>query len=158
MDANHPKRRKDKLNPYTIYQSKDGEYFISFVDGTGVHQHLNVSQELYDLFDTFELEDVSYMNVVDRHIEHSEQTDESLNARAAVKPAMLEDEVILDMRNKELHKAIMSLPEVQRRRILLYYFSELTFEQIAEMEGCKHPAIIKSVKLAIQNLKKYFQK
>ena len=153
MDANHPKRRKDKLNPYTIYQSKDGEYFISFVDGTGVHQHLNVSQELYDLFDTFELEDVSYMNVVDRHIEHSEQTDESLNARAAVKPAMLEDEVILDMRNKELHKAIMSLPEVQRRRIVLYYFSGLTYEQIADKEGCTKRAIKFSIDIAIKKLK-----
>lgn len=153
MDANHPKRRKDKLNPYTIYQTKDGECFILFVDGAGIHQQLNVSQELFNLFDTFELEDISYMNVVDRHIEHSEQTDESLNARAAIKPAMLEDEVILDMRNKKLHNAIMSLPEVQRRRILLYYFSELTFEQIAKMEGCTKRAIKFSVDIAIKKLK-----
>ena len=93
------------------------------------------------------------MNVVDRHIEQSEQTDESLNARAAVKPTPVEDEVIHDIRDKELHTVIMSLPEVQRRRVILYYFSGLTYEQIAEMEGCTKRAVKFSVDIAIKKLK-----
>lgn len=48
------------------------------------------------------------------------------------------------------------LPEKQYRRLVLYYFGELTYEQIAEMEGCSHPAIIKSIKAAVKAMKKYF--
>ena len=32
MEGNHPKRRKDKYNPYTIYE-KDGRFYVSFKDG-----------------------------------------------------------------------------------------------------------------------------
>ena len=59
----------------------------------------------------------------------------------------------------ELHFSvdyIGKLPEVQRRRLILYYFSGYTYQQIAEMEGCKHPAIMKSVAAAEKKLKKYF--
>ena len=55
-----------------------------------------------------------------------------------------------------LHKAIATLPEVQRRRLLLYYFGNMTYQEIAKLEGCKHPAVMKSVKAAIETLKKYF--
>lgn len=37
MDGNHPKRRKDKYNPYTIVE-KGGWYFLSFKDGQAVRQ------------------------------------------------------------------------------------------------------------------------
>lgn len=55
---------------------------------------------------------------------------------------------------ERLHKAISELPETQRRRLILYYFQELTYEQIAEIEGCSHPAVIKSVHAAIEKIKK----
>ncbi len=29
MEGNRPKRRKDKYNPYTIFE-KDGQYYVSF--------------------------------------------------------------------------------------------------------------------------------
>ena len=32
MKGNHPKRRKDKYNPYSIFES-DGKYYIEFADG-----------------------------------------------------------------------------------------------------------------------------
>jgi RNA polymerase sigma-70 factor (ECF subfamily) len=33
MDGNHPKRRKDKYNPYSIYRNENGDCFLSFKDG-----------------------------------------------------------------------------------------------------------------------------
>lgn len=57
----------------------------------------------------------------------------------------------------ELYKAIAQLPEKQRRRLVLYYFGELTYEQIAEMEGCTKRAVKFSVDIAIKNLKKFFE-
>ncbi len=153
MKGNHPKRRKDKYNPYNIYEL-NGHYYISFKDGKGVFHEFEIGNSLYTTFNLFELEDLAYLNVVDRHIEQSEIWESSLNERAVSKPATVEDIVLCSIQVEELHKAIGKLPETQRRRILLYFFDGLTYEQIAELEKCKHPAVIKSIKTALKNLKK----
>ena len=54
-----------------------------------------------------------------------------------------------------LHQAIAQLPEKQRRRLVLYYFGEFTYEQIAEMEGCKYQTVQDSIYAALKNLKKF---
>ena len=46
---------------------------------------------------------------------------------------------------KLLCKAVDRLPEIQRRRFLLYYEYEFNFYQIAAMEHCTASAIQKSV-------------
>ena len=156
MDGKHPKRRKDKHNPYSISE-KDGHYFLSFKDGQGVLNEFEIDEPLYEMFNTFELDDLSYLNVVDRHIEQSELTDVSLNNRAFQKAAAVEDTVICKLQDESLHKAIAELPETQQRRLRLYYFGELTLEQIAETEGCSFQAVAKSVMAAEKALKKLFQ-
>ena len=55
---------------------------------------------------------------------------------------------------KQLHSAIEKLPEVQRRRLSLYYFEGLNFSRIAELEGVNPSAVGKSVKRAIEKLMK----
>ena len=154
MNKENPKRRKSKDNPYTIQKNGD-TYTISFMDGQGKQQHFEIDKSLYDAFDRFELDDISILNKFDRHTEHSELTEETLNKRAWDKPASIEESVCAKIANDELHNAIAKLPEVQKRRLILYYFAELTFEQIADAEGCSHPAIIKSVNAALKNLKNF---
>ena len=68
----------------------------------------------------------------------------------------MEETVFRHIESEMLHKAIATLPKVQRRRLLLYYFGNMTYQEIAKLEDCKHPAVMKSVKAAIENLKKYF--
>lgn len=60
----------------------DGTYFVSFRDGQGVVNKYEITKELYDAFNDFELEDLSYFNVWDRHIEQSEIWEPTLNERA----------------------------------------------------------------------------
>ena len=67
MDGNHPKRRKDKYNPYTIGTTEDGRHWLSFSDGQGNRHHFEISAAVFALFDSFELDDLSYLNEVDRH-------------------------------------------------------------------------------------------
>lgn len=140
MDEKRPKRRKDKYNPYSI-SKEDGRYFLFFKDGQGVPHHYEIDRPLFDLFDSFELEDISYLNVLDRNIEHSELTDASLSKRAFQKPASVEDTVIHAVLTELLHKSIAELPETQRRRLCLYYFAGLTYEQIAEIDECTKMAV-----------------
>lgn len=65
------------------------------------------------------------------------------------------EEIILKDNIKKLRKKISSLKEVQKRRIIKYFFYDMTFEQIAEEEGVSHVAVKCSVDIAIKNLKKF---
>jgi len=153
MDEKRPKRRKDKYNPYTLTE-KESKQFVSFRDGQGVFRELQITKELFEVLNRFELDDISVLNEWDRHIEHFEQTEQSLNRRAYYKAESVEAAVLRNIEYERLHRAISELPETQRRRLTLYYFRGLTYEQIAEMEGCSHPAVIKSVSAAIEKIRK----
>ena len=152
----HPKRRKDKYNPYTIYEM-DGLFYVSFKDGQGVMKKYEINKELYDAFNSFDLEDLSYLNVWDRHIEQSDVWEPTLYERAVDIQESVEDIVIRNLQNKKVHSAIELLPEVQKRRIKLYYFEGLTYKQIATIEGCRYQAIEKSISSALKNLKKFLK-
>jgi len=82
-------------------------------------------------------------------------TEATLSRRAAKPQESVEEIVSQQMERDKLHRAIAQLPEKQRRRLVLYYFGEFTYEQIADMEGCKHPAVMKSISSALKKLKNF---
>ena len=156
MDEKRPKRRKDKDNPYTLSKRQD-KHYLSFRDGQGVLRELQITRELFEALNRFELDDLSILNEWDRHYEHSELTEISLYNRAATLPESVEEAVFRNLRYEALHKAIKQLPEVQRRRLILYYFAGLTYAQIAEKEGCTFQAVGKSISAAEKRLKKILE-
>lgn len=164
MDGYHPKnidprpkRRKDKDNPYTIFtmglETDHPRYFLSFRDVTGTHHRMEINKELFEALDQFELDDISFMNEVDRHYEQSEQTEVSINRRAVQQEEPVEDIVTQRIVAEQLHTAIAQLPELQRRRLVLYYFGSFTYKQIADMEGCKYQTVQESIQAALKKLK-----
>lgn len=168
MDGSHPKnadprpkRRKDKDNPYEIItvgiNTASPRYYLSFTDGSQVKRCVEIDKALFDAFDCFELDDLSFMNEVDNHYERSEQTEASLHRKAAVPQKSVEETAFQHIEEEALHRAIAKLPNIQRRRLILHYFRGLTYQQIAKIEGCKHPAVMKSVKAAIANLQKILE-
>ena len=168
MDGKHPnqydkrpKRRKDKDNPYELLSvgmdTPTARYYIRFKDGQGAEHCLEIEKPLFDTLDAFELEDLSHLNEVDNHYEHSELTESALHERALAVSPPIDAIVSLKMEREELHRAIQSLPEIQRRRLILYYFGEMTYEQIAEIEKCSYPAARRSVLSAIENLRKILE-
>ena len=70
MDDRHPKRRKDKYNPYTL-SLVDGKCYLSFKDGQGFPHKLELDVKLYALFDRFELDDLSFLNEQERHLDQT---------------------------------------------------------------------------------------
>lgn len=157
MTGNHPKRRKDKFNPYSICERNE-RYYLSFKNGQGELQELEIDRALYEVFNRFELDDLSYLNVVDRHLEQSEVWESTLNARAFYQPESVEEIVFRNIQIENLHRAIRTLPEIQRRRLILYYFEGMTYDQIAKKEGCTKMPVKRSIDGAIAKLKKYFEK
>ena len=152
MDGKHPNRKKDKSNPYTL-SIENNTYYIAFTDGQGIFHKQEISMELYSTFNSFELDDISQMNETTRHLTKLDMGVESSNHKIDNPSEPVEDHVYRRIMYQELHQAVAQLPDIQRRRLLLYYFGGYTYEQIAEMEGCKHPAIIKSIRAAEKNLK-----
>ena len=120
----------------------------------GERHSLEIGRELFDALDQFELDDLSVMNEIDNHYEHSDLTEESLNTRAANPQKSLEDTVFTRLQYEQLHSAVSELPEIQRRRVNLYYFGGYTFEQIALLENCTKRAVKRSVDLAVDTLRK----
>lgn len=94
----------------------------------------------------------------ERHREFSEVWDETLNRRALKLPKSIEEQMIEAERAELLCKAVDRLPEIQRRRFLLYYEYEFNFYQIAAMEHCTASAIQKSVAVAKKKVKAEMRK
>lgn len=169
MKRNRPKRRRDKYNPLPTHAGKrfsepfhrnqiyekDNRCYISFKDGQGDSREMEISRELFNEFDLFELEDISYLNKWDRHIEHSEIWDGSLNERAIYHTENVEDTVLKQEQLYEVRQAIRKLTEVQKRRLVMYFFEDMTYQEIARKEGVRTQVVAKSVKTAVGKLKKY---
>lgn len=152
MDNKRPKRRKDKYNPYTLHTEK-GKYYISFTDANNCIQKVLISKKIFDSFNKFEFEDISWMNEYDRHYEHSEIYESTLHERGAINVECMEEYLDNTQDMENLHMAIKNLPEVQKRRLNKYYFEEKTFDKIALEEGCTYQSIQRSVYRAVKKIK-----
>lgn len=156
--AERPKRRKYSDNPYTLnYCEEKNIYIVTFKDGTGKINKIEVKEKIYKALDRFELDDIKEMNEYDRHIEHSEIYENNLTEKALDKPMLVDEVVENQIINEELKKAIQELPEIQRNRLKKYYFEDMTFEEIAREEKCSKVAIKYSIDIAIQKISKKFK-
>jgi RNA polymerase sigma factor (sigma-70 family) len=153
----------NRFDTYTLRtEVADGitHCFVCFKDGQGVFHETEVSPLVYSAFCQFVKTERNLRRSDERHIEQSDLSDKLLSKRAVHPQKSIED-IILDAEQADaLQAAIAELPETQRRRFVLYYYSELTYNQIAEMEGCSHVAVIHSLEKAkaaidkrIRNLK-----
>ena len=152
----NPKRRKHKENPYTL-KKVGNKIFVSFKDGMGISQEIEINEKQSNAFNEFELEDLSEMNEFDRHIEHSEIYENNLEKRAKEKTISMEDEFIQKATFEELKKAIEILEEPYRKRIILYYFNNKNETEIAEIEGISQQAISKTLHIALEKLKEFLK-
>lgn len=136
-------------------------YFISFIDGQGISHELNVSYDFYMAFRRLELDNRRLENWDWRHREFSEVRDETLNRRALRLPKAVDELIIEEEQAELLRKTIAALPEIQRRRFLLYYDYGFNYYQIGEMEHCNASAARNSVVIARNKvraaMRKYLQ-
>ncbi|MCL2153874.1 MAG: sigma-70 family RNA polymerase sigma factor [Oscillospiraceae bacterium] len=146
----------DNSNPYTLRtEAVEGikHYYISFADGEGIQRETEVSRPVYLEFLRFVKIERNLRRWDDRHTEQSELTDETLYARALNPVKGTEEKAFDNLRNEQLRLAIQGLPETQRRRFVLYHEFGLTYEQIAEIEGCKKQSVFDSIIRAEEKIK-----
>lgn len=148
-----PKRRKYKDNPYSLH-TENGKFYVVFADSNSNNQKVEVTKEVFDCFDDFELQDVSAMNEYDRHTEHSELSDSAKEKRSVKKEESFDTCIDRLLYSELLHKAIETLSEIQKRRLKKYYFEFKTFKEIGDEEGCEYQCVQRSVYRAREKLKR----
>ena len=147
----------DNKNLYTLHTEViEGipHYYVSFTDEQAIHRKTEVSRPVYLEFLRFIKTERNLRRWDERHTEQSELSDETLYNRALQTPKSVEDTILDSLRNEQLWLAIKELPEIQRRRFLLYHEFGLTYEQIAEIEGCSKVSAFRSVNRAEEKIKK----
>ena len=146
---------------YTLREEStesDKRYFISFKDGHGERHELEVFEQLFIEFRQMERKNRNLQQWNQRHREFNEVWDETLYRRALRVPKTLDERMIEKERNELFYKAVARLPEIQRRRFLLYYEYDLNFYQIGKMEHCTASAVQKSVSVAREKVKAEMRK
>ncbi|MBE5820787.1 MAG: sigma-70 family RNA polymerase sigma factor [Clostridiales bacterium] len=162
--AERPKRRKDKDNPYTLEVCEEKNiYKVYFKDGQGLNRSVDITREVYKALDKFELEDISHLHKVDKYvdgrsIDNTDYTDIILYNLKKCDDKSLEEMVEEKLKNEELYKAINLLSEIQKRRLKLYYFEDLTLQEIADIEGCSVKNVFKSIEQAKNKIAKKLKK
>ena len=117
---------------------------------------LDLSRILYDVCHVFSDEpiDCMYMNTFYYYIGSSSHWESVLGILKSVAGVFIEG----SNGNEIFVKAVARLPEIQRRRFLLYYEYDFNFYQIGEMEHCTASAVQKSVSVAREKVKAEMRK
>ncbi len=149
-----PKRRDIEENPYELSSGTDEHgqkhYFAEFIDGSGCTQCAELSAQIFAAMDAFELEDLSQDNKADRHLDGR-----YLNEEQLCSPDDTEAAAIYNVQVSAMHYAMDKLTEVQRRRVRMYFYQHMTYQQIAEKEGCTITPVRQSIEAAKKFLKNF---
>ena len=147
-------------SPYTIRGeviNNVQHYFVSFVDGENIRRDTEVSRSVFlEIYKSIK-KARNLTRSDERHIEKSDMTEETLYSRA-VHPTKNVEDVVIDIdQSNLLRAAIADLSETQRRRFILHYDFGRTYEQIAVAEGCSFQSVGKSILLAEEKIKTFFE-
>lgn len=152
---------EDNLRIYTFYEKQiDGEkqYYVSFRNGLGEWQEVEVSQEIFKEMQNLMRKERNYIRSDERHLEYFELSEAVQHKRSVHIETNLEEQILSKLRMEELKAAIEALPSIQRRRFLLRYEMDMTYEQIAKIEGCTSRAVQHSVETAKKTIQKKLKK
>ena len=112
------------MNGYSLEvikgKNKD-KYFVSFTDGDGEFQRVEINCDIYSALFELNKADRNLTRSDERNLEHSELTEETLIKRSFERPKGIEEIILEKEMKSSFWKAIGDLPKVQRKRLLLYY-------------------------------------
>ena len=146
----------DNNNPYTLrIETAKGitKYYVSFTDGQSIDREVEVTQPVYSEFLRFVKTERNLKRWTERHQDYTAITDETLFKQVLHPPRSVEDVALDNLIYQRVWKVIDDLPEAQRRRFVLYYEFGFTFQEIAEIDGCKKQPVMRSVKRAEEKIK-----
>ena len=131
---------------------------ITYKTANGIKICVEVSTSVKRLIEQSDRKFKSQRRQDRRHLSKEEYIDGLTDTTTVCPQEDFADLIIRMDRNKQLYSAIETLSEIQRRRLFLYYFAELSYRQIGRMEGVNHKSVIRSVEQALKKLRNHFIK
>ena len=170
----NPKRNRDKYNPYYLHSDiKNNIYIVSITNNDETKSiEVKITKEIFDLMDELERDEARLIQQDKRHltanidmigIEKDNFTQEEIMEvliykKSKEKSKSLEEKVMEKIDNERLYNALSLLSDIHKRRILLYFKHNLSYSQIAQIEGCSKMAVKYSIDNALKELRKNFFK
>lgn len=133
----------DKPLVTIIYKTADGKQIC-----------LDVSIEVKELLEQSDRQIRSQRRQDRRRIDYVDFADALANAIAADPQADTANLLIMMESYERLYTALGRLSVLQHRRLRLYFVHNLTYRQIADLEGVGKTAVEQSIKNAIDKLRK----
>lgn len=133
-------------------------FFVEFSDINSKKHTIEVDEKIYEEFRKFKSIEKHQQNHFERHIEHISLSDEEIHKRTGSKKESVEETIIRELQNEELRQAINTLSAIQKRRLLLYFEHELTFEKIAKLESCSVMSIKRSIDRSKAKIAKHLKR
>lgn len=137
----------------TLKKDNPNYLYIKATDGKHTITHLLTEDELKS-FNSFKQQEKHQENEIDRHYIHQSLTDEQLYCLNSRIFPVIENEINCN----ELYVAINNLKDIQKRRLIKYFFKNMTYEEISIEEGCTKRAVKFSIDAALSNLRKKIKK
>ena len=128
---------------------------ITYKTANGNRVCVEVSTPIKELLEQSDRQIRSQRRQDRRHLDYMDFIDGLTDADMKDPQADAADLVMKMESYRQLYAAISKLSEVQRRRLLLHFVENLTYRQIAELEGVNPFAVSHSIKRALIQLKKY---
>ena len=129
-------------------------YYISHTDAHGEKHDTKVPRTVFAVYLRFEKDERNLRRWDERYKERSDLTEATLHRRALHLPKSVEGLVLATEQGKLMRQAIAELPEVQRRRFLMYHEDGLICEEIGKREGCSGRAVQYSISIAEEKIQK----
>ena len=125
-----PKRRRKKDNPYTLlFEPESNKYYVLFKNSRGILNKVEVSNIIFNAFNRFELDDISELHKVDKHLDMNPLNEEKLYKN---EDESLDDYIIRKSTYEDLMSAINTLPDIQSSSIHFKY-SNKKFKKIIKI-------------------------
>ena len=143
---------------YTLRREIDGggftHYYIGYTDEQGF-QESRVTRNVFAAYMRFGKDERNLRRWDERHKERLDLSEAEINARALRQPHSIE-KILIDAEQRDaLRQAIANLPEIQRRRFLMYHEDGMTLEEIAAIENRAFQVIARSITSGVKKLKTF---
>ena len=139
-------------------RENDFHYFVTIKDIHGIKHEIEVDEDIFRLYESFNKEERHQQYESRKYIEHISVSDEELHQRAFHECELTDDFVFSKLEIHALYEAIAKLSGLQRKRFILYFEDDLTYKQIAQIENCSVTSVKRSIDRArrfiIDELKK----